>query len=259
MLAIYKREVASYFRSPIGWIVIAVFALMGGFYFSLVMQNSNAIDLSGEMSFLKPVLFVVIPMMTMRLFTEEKKNGTDVLMYTAPVSLFRVVVGKYLAAMTLMMIMISSSLLHIILVLALGGLVDASTIGAFIGFFFLAAVFIAIGTFCSAVTENQIIAAIISFLIILFSSAITYIASILQNFFVSTMQTANLFNLSTDSIYNAGLKVAEAVNWIDPFARTDSFLIGVFSVSPLVYCISVIVLFLFFTFRVLEKKRWSQG
>lgn len=259
MLAIYKKELASYFRSPIGWIVIAVFALMGGFYFSVVMQNSNAINLSEELSFLKPVLFVVIPMMTMRLFTEEKKNGTDVLMYTAPVSLFRVVIGKYLAALSLMMIMIASSLVHMILVVALGGLVDASTFGAFIGFAFLAAVFIAIGTFCSAVTENQIIAAIISFLLILFTSSITYIASILQNVFVNTLNNFNLFNLSMDTIYQVGLKISEAINWFDPFAKTNNFLIGIFSVGPLVFCISMIVLFLFFTFRVLEKKRWSQG
>ncbi len=259
MLAIYKKEFASYFRSPIGWIVIALFALMGGFYFSIMIQNSNSINMSDELSFLKTILFVVIPLMTMRLFTEEKKNGTEVLMYTAPISMFRVVIGKYLAALTLLLIMIASSLVHLILVVALGGLVDSSTLGAYIGFTFLAAVFIAIGTFCSAVTENQIIAAIISFLLILFTSSITYIAAILQNIFVNAMNNFNLFNLSMDSIYQAGQAISDAVVWIDPFAKTNDFLIGIFSVDPLVFCISMIVLFLFFTYRVLEKKRWSQG
>jgi ABC-2 type transport system permease protein len=259
MLAIYKKEFSSYFRSPIGWVAIALFALMGGFYFSVVIQNSNSINMSEELSFLKTVLFVVIPLMTMRLFTEEKKNGTEVLMYTAPVSLFRVVIGKYLAALTLMFIMIASSLVHLILVVAMGGLVDASTLGAYIGFSFLAAVFIAIGTFCSAVTENQIIAAIISFLMVLFTSSITYIASILQNIFVSALNNFNPFNLSMDNIYEVGQAVSNAVVWFDPFAKTNDYLIGIFSVAPIIFCISLIVLFLFFTYRVLEKKRWSQG
>ncbi len=259
MLAVFKREFLSFFRSPIGFIVVAIFTLMSGFYFSMLIMNTNTIDLSSEIAFLKPILFVVIPLMTMRLFTEDRKNGTEVLLYTSPVSLFRIVLGKYFAALALMLIMISTLLIHVVLVIALGGLVDAGTLGSFVGFIFLAAVFIAIGTFCSVVTENQIIAAITSFLLILFTAAISYIASVVQSFIVSTMTTLNPFNMSTSTIQTVGEKIAQAINWLDPFSKTDTFLLGIFSVSPLVFCISLITVFLFFTFRILEKRRWSQG
>ncbi len=259
MLAIYKRELASYFRSPIGWIAIALFALMGGFYFSYSMQSSSSVNISGELSFLQAVFMAVIPLITMRLFSEEKKNGTEVLLYTSPVPLYKVVLGKYLSALSLLGIMMSSSFLHVILVISMGGLINAGTLGSYIGFFFLAAVFISIGVMASAVTENQIIAAVLSFVIILFTQLLQTIAASLESVFISFLTVINLFNLSAESIFKAGESLAKAINWLDPYSRTDSYAIGVFSISPLIFCLSLVVLFLFLTYRILEKRRWSQG
>ncbi len=259
MSAIYKRELASYFRSPIGWVAIAIFALMGGFFFAIYMQNSSSVNISDELNFLRYVFFVVIPLITMRLFSEEKKNGTEVLLYTAPVPLYKVVLGKYFAALSLLLIMVSSTLIHVVLVVIMGGLVDTGTLGSYIGFVFLAAVFISIGVLCSAVTENQIIAAVISFVVIFFSTILSMIASTVQSAFVSIVTTLNFLKLSTSSINKAGEAVANGINWLDPSVRTDTFTQGIFSISPLLFCLSLVILFLFLTYRILEKRRWSQS
>jgi len=259
MKAIYKRELASYFRSPVGWIVITLFVLLGGFYFSFAMQSSLSVDIGSEIIWLEPVFFIVIPLITMRLFSEEKKNGTEVLLFTSAVPLYKIVLGKYLAALSLIVIMLSSSILHIILVAVMGGLLNASTLGAYIGFVLLAAVFISIGLMASALTENQIIAAVVSIVIILFTALLSLIASAVESIFVSTASMSNFLNLSSESINRAGENIARAINWFDPFARTNPFSLGIFSISPLVFCLSQVALFLYITYRILEKRRWSQS
>ncbi len=259
MLAIYKRELASFFRSPVGYVAVALYALLGGFYFMGMLTNSSGVSISAELTFLRTVFIVVIPVITMRLFSEEKKNGTDVLMYTAPVPLYKIVLGKYLASVTLLLIMLSSIYFHTILVVFMGGLVDATVFGAYIGFIFLAAMFISVGSMASALTENQIIAAVVSFVIILFSQMMSTIATSVEGVFVSIVTNINFAHISSESISHAGEKVAAAINWFDPYSRTDTFSMGVFEISPLVFCLSLTALFLFLTYRILEKKRWSQG
>lgn len=259
MLAVYKRELASYFRSPIGWAVMALYALLGGFLFSYRMSAFNEVNISDELVFLRTFFIIIIPLITMRLFSEEKKNGTEVLLFTSPVPLYRIVLGKYLSALTLLLIMLSTTFIHMIIVVSMGGLVNASTVGAYIGFIFLAAAFIAIGVLASAVTENQIVAAFIGFLMILVTQLLQLISTFLQSVFVSILSVANLFKLSTETINKAGDNLAAAIRWLDPFARTDSFSMGIFQISPLVFCLSLVILFLFLTYRILEKKRWSQG
>ena len=161
MLAVYKRELASYFRSPIGWVAIAMYALLGGFYFSVYLSSSQSVDMSVELSLITSFFVIIIPLITMRLFSEEKKNGTEVLLYTSTVPLHKIVFGKYLAALSLLCIMLSSTLIHVVLIIAMGGLINATTLGAYISFIFTGALLIAIGIMASAVTENQIIAAVI--------------------------------------------------------------------------------------------------
>jgi ABC-2 type transport system permease protein len=220
---------------------------------------SNAVNIGEELDFLRMFFFIVIPIITMRLFSEEKKNGTEVLLFTSPVPLHMIILGKYLSALTLLLIMLSTTFIHVIVVFMLGGLINASTVGAYIGFVFIAAVFIALGVMASAVTENQIIAAVISFGTILTMQLLQVIAGSLQGVVVSVLSVLNIFKLSTETINRAGENVAAALKWLDPFARTNSFSVGIFRLSPLVFCASLVVLFLFLTFRILDKKRWSQG
>jgi len=259
MKAIFKRELASYFRSPIGWVVIALFALIGGSYFSIFMSTTGKIDIRSELDLLQIFLVIIIPIMTMRLFSEEKKNGTDILLYTSSVSMVRIVLGKYLAALSLLGISLLPVILHIIILLIMGGLVDIMTLGALFGFILLASMYIAIGVMASAVTENQIIAALISAAVIIFSLLMTSLGTWLESILVSLLSILNPFKLSSEAIYKAGENFAGAINWLAPAPRLSSFSEGIFSISPILFFISVIALFLFLTYRVLEKKRWSQG
>jgi len=259
MRAIYKRELLSYFRSPIGWVAVALYALLGGFYFGYSMSATSSVNISEELGIIQEFFMIVIPVITMRLFSEEKKNGTDVLLYTSSVPLFKAVLGKYLAALSLFFIMLSTTIIHVVLLIALGGNVNASTLGSYISMILIGALFIAVGIMASAVTENQIIAAVISAAIIVFTMLLQIISSSLEGIFISISSVFNLFQLSSETINKAGENLAAAINWLDPISRTASFQYGIISLSPILLCLSLIALFLFLTYRILEKRRWSQG
>jgi len=259
MSAIYKRELASYFRSPIGWVAMALYAVLGGFYFSYSMSSSSSVNISDELGLIQLFFVIIIPLITMRLFSEEKKNGTEVLLYTSTVPLYKAVLGKYLAAMSLLVIMLTSTFLHVILVLSMGGLINAVTLGSYISFILMGALYISFGVMASAATENQIIAAVFSAAMIIFTMLLQLIASSLEGIFVSIISVFNPIGLSSESIYKAGENLAGAINWMDPSSRLSSFQYGILSLSPLLFCFCLIALFLFLTYRILEKRRWSQG
>jgi ABC-2 type transport system permease protein len=157
------------------------------------------------------------------------------------------------------MIMNVTIIIHMIIVSLFGGLVDSGVFGSLIAFVFIGAVFISIGLLLSAVTENQIIAAIMS-MAILFFMQYTYIISMqLQNLTVSMMGMVNPFGINSETISNIGQKIADAVNWLDPYSRMDVFSVGIFELTPLVFCVSMAMLFIYLTYRVLEKRRWGKG
>lgn len=259
MSAIYKRELASYFRSPIGWVAMALYAVIGGTYFSYYMFSSSSVNIGDELGIIQFIFAIIIPLITMRLFSEEKKNGTEVLLYTSTVPLYKAVLGKYLAAVTLLIIMLTSTFIHLILVLAMGGLINSSTFGSYISVILIGALYISFGIMASAVTENQIIAAVLSSAMIVFTMLLQLSAALLEGMFVSIISVFNPLGLSSESIYKAGENLAGAINWMNPNARFSSFQFGILSLSPLLFCLSLIALYLFLTYRILEKRRWSQS
>ncbi len=257
MTAYFKREFFSYFRSPIGWVCLALYALISGFFFASWIP-AGGINLASEMIFLSGTLFIIIPLITMRLFSEERKSATDVLMYTSPVSLTGVVVAKYFAAVALFLLMNGIVVAHMMIVLVFGGRIDATTIVSFVALILLGSVFIAIGTMASAVTENQIVAAMISFSIILLSQFITVFSEQFRSLTVSLLSALNIFGIGAEKIAGFGAGVEKAVNWLDPYIQLDDLFSGIFKLQPVVYCISAVVLLLFVAYRLIEKRRWSQ-
>ena len=259
MKAIYKRELSTYFRSPIGWIAIAIATGFAGFFF-FVYITGGAMDIAGEIAFVQSSVLFISPIITMRLFSEEKKNGTEVLLYTNPISLLSAVAGKFFAAMTLLAVMLFSTIFHAFVTAFFGGRVDATFLGALISFLFVSAVFIAIGLLISAATENQIVAAIISFVIVfVVTSFFGLIASSVQSVVQTVLNFFTGFGLSTTTISTIGQSVYDGIIWADPISRLGNINLGVFEISPLVYCLSLVAFFLFLTYRILEKRRWSQG
>jgi ABC-2 type transport system permease protein len=257
--AIFKREFASYFRSPMGFVIFAIFMAIGGIYFAVNIIGSMS-NMVYELAFLQSYLFIIIiPILTMRVFSEDRRNGTEVLLFTSPANTLEIVLGKYLAALSLFLLLAASTLVHLLLTLAFGGRIDISVLGAYIGFIFLGAAYIAIGVFCSALTENQIIAAVISFVILIGLTLIQAIANVVGEGAASLISQINVFGwLSDTQIESVGSAITAGLNWLNPNSRLENFISGIFELSPIVFFISLIAIFLFMTNRIIEKRRWSQ-
>ncbi len=254
MYAIFKREFLSYFRNPVGYIAIALFSFLSGFIFVSSFSNA-AINISAEINSLRSFFVVVIPIITMGLLADDRKRGTEVLFYTTPIDLFSVVAGKFFAALSLYGIMFINVFVHMIVTKACGGVVGVGAWGSVVVFFFLAALFISIGIFASAITDSQIISAITSFIMILIVQLLSTIGSLLSNAITAFLPMLGVAKETSNSI---GDGLESAINWLDPFSKTNGFRYGTFGVAPLFFCVSFTVVFLFLTYRILEKKRWAQ-
>ncbi len=234
MLAIFKRDLRSYFTSPIGYVFIAVFLVVSNLFFYLLNVLNMYSDLSTLFSNLLFILMFIIPLLTMRLMSEEKKQKTDQMLLTAPVKIADIVVGKFLAALTVFLIALVCTLTWPLIVTMYGTPAVYTIIGNYVAIIFAISTFIAIGLFISSLTESQIISAIVSFCVFL------------AIYFMSSLGSA------LDSPV-----ISSVLNWFSIFSRYSNFTLGIFSLADIVYYISVTVVFLFLTTRVIEKKRWA--
>lgn len=234
MSAILKRELSAYFSSPVGYVVTAAFLFFSGFFFyvqCLSVGTSNMYSVFQSMFFI--VLFL-IPLLTMRLFAEDKKYKTDQVLLTAPVSIPAIVTAKFLSALVMLLVCLSSYLIEG-LVLSFIASPDWSVIfGNVFSMVLMGSSFIAIGLFISSLTENIIVAAVGSFavnVVINFMDSIS--ATVTEPFLKSLLES-----LSFQSKYS-------------------NFALGLVSLSDVVFFVSITVLFLFLTDRVIEKRRWA--
>ena len=168
---IYSKELKSYFNSPIAYIVMIVFMAISGFLFTMSFFQINIASMREFFGsfFIQLVLFVVfIPAITMRSFSEEKKQGTLELLLTKPITDIELILGKYLSALTLIVITLSPTILYFIIIKMIGPISFWPFLTSLLGYILMSAFFIGIGVFVSSLTENQIIAFIVSVLICLF-------------------------------------------------------------------------------------------
>lgn len=164
-LAITKRELRTYFNSPVAYIVITVFMLMAGYLFFNTLFIEKQAEMRGYFG-LAPMLFTfIIPAITMRLLAEEKGSGTLELLITMPVRDWEVVVGKFLAAMGLLAILLGLTLVYAFSLSTIGPIDKGPTYGGYFGLFLMGGAYVAIGVMASAFTKNQIVAFILAFAI----------------------------------------------------------------------------------------------
>lgn len=256
--AIFKRELSSYFKSPIGWVLMAIFAFVSAIYFStgIISGFSNVANI---LTFIQSLFFVIIPILTMKTFSEERRNGTEVLLHTSPASVWDIVLGKYFAALVFFILMSCITLVYVIITKLLGGRIDLVLLGTFIAFVLTAVVYIAIGVFCSSITENQIIAAILSVLIFVGFMMLNVISDLIGSFATNLVNRLDFGNwLDTTKETQVGKSIADAINWLNPSTRLADYSRGIFNVLPMIFLLSFTFVFLFLTARVLEKRRWSQ-
>lgn len=234
MFAIFRREVRNYFSAPIAFIYIAVFYALSSFYFFGSSLMGNSTSLSTVFSSLFTISIFLIPILTMRLLSEDRRYKTDQALITAPVSILGMVMGKYLAAVMIYLIGILITLVMAVIIAFFATPDWAVIFGHFIGLFLLGAALIAICTFISSLTENQVIAAVggfaAGFTLILIDALSSVVSSaLLQSFILG----------------------------ISFYERYVSFTVGVLDFADVIFFLSICVLFIFLTVRVFEKRRWS--
>lgn len=234
MSAILKREARAYFDSLIGYIFLTAFFAGSGILFSVSSLQYGSTDMSGMYSGLFYILLVLIPILTMRTLSEEKRQKTDQLLLTAPISLSALVIGKFLAAMIIYSIGVCMTLVYAVVVSFFGTVSWLTVLGNVVGLLLLGAAFISVGILVSSLTENQVIAAIGGFAAMLALYLIGTIATIIPINWISRV----LANLSFATRYS-------------PFTY------GVFDFSNVLFFLSAMVIFLFLTVRILERRRWS--
>jgi ABC-2 type transport system permease protein len=234
MIAIIKRELAAYFTSPIGYVYLGVIYFLSGFFFFTGVLMANSAVLTPVFQVLTTIIMFMTPILTMRLMTEDRRHKTDQALLTAPVSLGGIVTGKFLAAAVVYAAGITVTLVYAVVLTFFAKVNWAVIFGNYFGILLLGFAFISIGQLISSLTENQAIAAIGSFVVMLALMLLDAIPQIIPN-----------------------QLVASFIGALSPIKRYTPITNGLLEFSNLFYFISVCGVFLFLTTRVLEKRRWS--
>ena len=257
MLAIYRKEMRSYFINPIGYVYLGIFLAFSALlccYTTLVAATYNT---SQYFMLLIISLIVLVPILTMRLFAEERKLRTEQLLLTAPVSLTGMVLGKYFAALTMYVSGVLLSSVNFLPLYLIGakeaaladgskltevGPITGQIVGGIIAVILLGAALIAVGTLISSLTENQLSAAVITVGVI------------------AVMILLSIVNMLTDSDGQpliASYAIRYVIDWVSVLSRFNAFVNGVFDYAALLYYVSLAFVFLFLTVRVYDKRRWG--
>ncbi|MGI6458171.1 MAG: ABC transporter permease [bacterium] len=254
--AIYKREMRTYFTSPLAYVLYVLFFIITGVFFymyfstyvmwstRIMMQsqfgapqlpNYTETVLLGNAGVISFILLFVVPMLTMRIFAEEKKMGTIELLFTYPVKDIEILLGKFFAAFTVILGMILPTLLYMLLSerIAPDQTYFPTVLASYVGIIAIATAFLSLGMLASAITENQIIAGLTAFAALLVLWMVGFVNEI-----------------------QPGTLVGRIANEISVYAHFEEFSKGVINTGHLAYYILFTLFFLFFTLRVLEAHRW---
>ncbi len=248
---ITKKEIRSFFTSPIAFVVIAVFLVLSGFFFSSLIRWFNALSLQvaqnpayynqlniNQQVFaplfhnMSIVLLLIVPLLTMRLFAEEKKLGTEELLFTSPLSVAEIILGKYLASLVVLLGLLALAALPAGFAFLFGNPEVLPFLTGFLGLFLMGAAFIALGIFFSSLTENQIISAVLTFGSLLLFWIVNWASASALGFWKGVLDYASLLR------------------------HFDNLTQGILDTTDVVYYLSFIFLGLFLTHAVIQSRRW---
>lgn len=236
MLTIFKREFLAYFRTPVGYVFLGVFTALSGVIFYL----SNLYTLSGELliflSQLTLLVMLLTPVLTMRLLCEERQRRTDQLLLTSPVSLWRIVLGKYLAASAVLGIAIGLTNVCTLIIAMYGQVYPGEWFVGYLGLMLQSMSFLALDLFVTGFTKNQVSAAIVAF----GANFVLWMIDML----------ADKVTLSF---------VSSSLTFVSLYDRYEPFIIGQLSFASLLYFVTFIAVCLTATVRVMDARRFSQG
>ncbi len=236
MFAIYKKELRQYLYSVTGGIFIAVNLFVLGLYFMagnlIAMEPSLSPVISGVIF----ILMLMVPVISMRVFAEERRQKTDQLLLTSPVSVIKIVLGKYLSLLTVFAVPVLISALLPLIMSNFGAVAYAESYTAILGYFLYGAACLSLGLLISAVTESQLVAAVLSFVALF----VTYIMG-------------GIVSMLTES----GKDIFKVLSILDFNSKLDNMMSGILDLKEIIYFVSIVVLMLFLTVQVIEKRRFT--
>jgi len=249
ILAIVRKEWRGYFASPIGYVVIGMYALVFGYFYTVYLSwflrqsmqgpqmgggpmNVNQQMIRGVFDNSMVIFLFVVPLITMRAYAEEKRSGTIELLMTSPITDFQIVMGKFLGAMSLYGAMLGITLIHIAVLFAYGNPEWKPILTGYLGLVLLGGCFVSVGLFFSSLTKNQIVAGMFTFVVLLLLWVIGWIG----NF--------------------SGPTVERVTSYLSLTSHVDDFLRGVIDSQHIVYYLSFITFGLFLTAKAVDSERW---
>lgn len=232
MIAIFTRELDAYFDTLQGYVFLAVYQLLAGYFFFTYNLYGNSTDMRSLFEMLFTVTIFLIPILTMRLMSEDRRTKTDQLLLMSPVSALEIVSGKFLSAATMYLAAMSITLLQAFVLSRMAVVEWSVVLGHFIGLFLLGCALIALGLFISSLTENQIIAAIGGFCAGFFLMLLDSLSSLIKN--------SALAGFVTDLSFRT---------------HYQNFTLGVFDLADVVFYLSITAMFVFFSLCAFEKRR----
>ena len=250
ILAIAQKELKGYFATPIGYIVIGMFALLWGwfYYVMLIIFNQQSLQLGGfeggnvdiNAQLIRPlflnasvILLFVLPLVTMRIYSEEKRSGTIELLLTSPLTDVQIIIGKFLGAMTLYAAMLAITAIHVGLLFSYGNPEWRVVVIGYLGLLLMGGCFISVGLLISSMTKNQIVSGMITFAVFLMLWVINWPASFV------------------------GPNMQNILNYLSITEHFDDFTKGILDTKHLVYYFSVMAFGLFLTARSVDTERWK--
>jgi ABC-2 type transport system permease protein len=249
ILAIVRKEWRGYFASPVGYVVIGMYALVFGYFYTVYLSwflrqsmqgpqmgggpmNVNQQMIRGVFDNSMVIILFVVPLITMRAYAEEKRSGTIELLMTSPITDFQIVVGKFLGAMSLYGAMLGVTLIHIAVLFAYGNPEWKPILTGYLGLVLLGGCFVSVGLFFSSLTKNQIVAGMFTFVVLLLLWVISWIG-----------------NFTSPAI-------ERLTSYLSITSHVDDFLRGVIDTQHIVYYLSFITFGLFLTAKAVDSERW---
>ena len=288
MRAIYIKEMKSYFHSLSAYLFLALFLAISGVYLSVICMSYGYTDYAANIySSITIIFIIIVPILTMRLMAEERKQKTDQLLLTSPVRVTGIVVGKYLAVLTLLLGAVIITFIQAGILSMYGDVNWKTVLTGGLGYFLVGACLLAIGLFISSITESQMIAAGISFGVVLLCMLLPNLSDIVPGrarytyivcaaaiillvwfFFEQTKSwkagvvtavigaaVLGLFAWLRPGLFDNGL--SKIIDWFSVMDRFNDFCSGILNASSVIYYLSFIAVFIFLSIQTIEKRRWN--
>lgn len=287
MIAVFKRELNAYFKGIMGYLAAAFLLVFAGIYTMAYNLSGYYANFEYVVSSIGFIYLIAVPVLTMRSVAEEKRSKTDQLLYSLPISMTDVILGKYLAMLLVLLVPVAIIGVYPLILSQFGNVSLKMAYGSLAAYFMLGASLLSIGLFISSVTESQVASAVITLVVMLFlyfmSSLASFVSTTAEASMIALLICVILFALSVllltrnvlISIFTVGIgglsvylfysadrtafyglfpKMMESLSVFDRF---DTFIGGVFDLTAIVYYLSIIAVFLFMSVQAMEKRRWS--